>query len=55
MFPGVQLFDENKDFENAIVISPNYLELIHVGESKVIDGEFYVNEEDYKNSDIFEQ
>ena len=43
-------FDENKDFENAVVISPDYLELIHIGESKVIDGKFYVNEEDYKNS-----
>ena len=43
-------FDESKDFKNAVIISSEYLELIHIGKSKVIDGKFYVNEEDYKNS-----
>lgn len=43
-------FDESKDFENATVISPEYLDSIHVGYSQVIDGEFIENKEAFENS-----
>lgn len=36
-------FDESKDFENATMISPEYLDSIHVGYSQVINGEFVEN------------
>ena len=36
-------FDESKDFENAVVISPEYLDKIHVGYSKVENGVFVEN------------
>lgn len=43
-------FDESIDFENAVVISPEYLDKIHVGYSQVIGGEFIENKEEYENS-----
>lgn len=33
-------FDESKDFENAVVISPEYLDRIVIGPSKVINNRF---------------
>lgn len=42
-------FDESKDFENAVVISPEYLDKIHIGFSKVENGVFVENKE-YENS-----
>ena len=36
-------FDESKDFENAVVINPEYLDKIHVGYSKVENGVFIEN------------
>lgn len=47
---SVNNFDESKDFENAVVISPEYLDKIHVGYSQVIAGEFVENLEEYENS-----
>ena len=43
-------FDEAVDFENADVISPEYLDKIHVGYSKVIKGVFYENLEQFQNA-----
>lgn len=43
-------FDESKDFENAVVISPEYLDKIHVGFSKVVDGKFIENKEAFESS-----
>lgn len=43
-------FDESKDFENAVVISPEYLDKIHIGYSKVENGVFVENKEEYENS-----
>ena len=45
-------FDESKDFKNADVISPEYLDKIHVGYSKVINGVFYENLEQFQNANI---
>ena len=36
-------FDESKDFENAVVIDSQYLDLIHIGYSQVINGQFVEN------------
>ena len=33
-------FDESKDFENAVVIGPEYLNRIVIGQSKVINDRF---------------
>lgn len=43
-------FDEDVDFENAVVISPEYLDKIHIGFSKVENGVFIENKEEYENS-----
>lgn len=43
-------FDESKDFENAVVIDSQYLDLIHIGFSMVIDGQFIENKEAFENS-----
>ena len=43
-------FDESKDFENSVVIDSQYLDLIHVGYSQVIAGEFVESLEEYENS-----
>lgn len=43
-------FDESKDFENVVVISPEYLDKIHIGFSKVENGIFVENLEEYENS-----
>ena len=43
-------FDESKDFENAVVIDSQYLDLIRVGYSKVENGVFVENLEEYENS-----
>ena len=43
-------FDESKDFENAVVIDSQYLNLIHIGYSQVINGKFVENKEQYENS-----
>lgn len=45
-------FDESKDFENADVIDSQYLDKIHVGYSKVINGVFYENLEQFQNANI---
>ena len=45
-------FDESKDFENAVVIDSQYLDKIHVGYSKVINGVFYENLEQFQNANI---
>ena len=38
-------FDESTDFENAVVIDAQYLNLIHIGYSMIIDGQFIENKE----------
>lgn len=43
-------FDESKDFENAVVIDSQYLDLIHIGFSMVINGQFIENKEAFENS-----
>lgn len=43
-------FDESKDFENAVVIDSQYLNLIHIGYSMVIDRQFIENKESFENS-----
>lgn len=43
-------FDESKDFENAVVIDVEYLDKIHIGCSKVENGVFVENLEEYENS-----
>ncbi|MBO7712025.1 MAG: hypothetical protein J6S85_00940 [Methanobrevibacter sp.] len=43
---AVNNFDESKDFENAVVIDSQYLDLIHVGFSKVENGVFVENKQD---------
>ena len=42
-------FDESKDFENAVVIDSQYLDLIHIGFSMIIDGQFIENKEAFEN------
>lgn len=43
-------FDESTDFENAVVIDAEYLDKIHIGFSKVENGVFVENLEEYENS-----
>ena len=43
-------FNESKDFENAVVIDSQYLDLIHIGFSMVINGQFIENKEAFENS-----
>lgn len=43
-------FDESTDFENAVVIDAQYLDLIHIGYSMIIDGQFIENKEAFENS-----
>ena len=47
---SVRDFDESKDFENAVVIDSQYLDLIHCGYSMIIDGQFIENKEAFENS-----
>ena len=43
-------FDESKDFENAVVIDSQYLDLIHIGYSMIIDGQFIENKQAFENA-----
>ena len=45
-------FDESKDFEDAVIIDSQCLDKIHVGYSKVINGVFYENLEQFQNANI---
>lgn len=47
---AVNNFDESKDFENAVVIDAQYLDMIHIGYSMIIDGQFIENKEAFENS-----
>ena len=44
-------FDESKDFENAVVISQEYIDKIHIGFSKVENDVFVENKEQFKQGE----